>query len=152
VAAAPSLKHFWTQRRLFNATQQAAEDTGWGFVFFAPVEVQLGGPTAVQPDLFILRRDRLHLLQAEALVGVPDVIMEVLSPTTRIVDLGAKRDRYERAGVREYWIADPEDETLTVLALVDGQYVEVEPQDGFVTSTVIPGLIVESGPLFAPAG
>ena len=152
VAAAPSLKHFWALKRLKDRFEESVERTGWGIVFFAPVEVQLGGPTAVQPDLFVLRRDRLHLLQADALVGSPDVVVEVLSPATRNADLQSKRRRYERAGVLEYWIADPEHDTLAVYALRGGRYEAVPVIDGRVASTVVPGLVVEITPLFAEVG
>jgi Uma2 family endonuclease len=152
VAATPSRKHFWVHRRLLNRFIEGVEGTDWGYVFFAPLEVRLGGPTAVEPDLFVLRRDRLHLFEEPAVVGVPDIVVEVLSPSTRNVDLQIKRSRYERAGVPDYWIADPEHETLTVLVLVEGRYAEVEHRDGRVTSTVVPGLVVEVAPLFARAG
>ena len=152
VAATPSRKHFWAHRRLLNRFIDGVEGSGWGYVFYAPLEVRLGGPTAVEPDLFVLRKDLLDLFEEAAVIGVPDVVVEVLSPSTRGVDLQIKRRRYERAGVLEYWIADPQHDTLTVLALVDGHYVEVAHQGGRVTSTVVPGLVVEVAPLFAPAG
>ena len=118
-------------------------------VLYAPVEVRLGGPTAVQPDIFVLRADRLALFEEDAVVGQPDLIVEVLSPSTRTWDLRTKRDRYERAGVGEYWIADPAHDTLLVLALLEGRYVEVAATDGRIESTVVPGLAVDVTTLFA---
>ena len=152
VSAAPSRKHFWTHRRLLDRFIVGVEATGWGAVFYAPVEVRLGGPTAVQPDLFVLRTERLHLFEADAVVGPPDIIAEVLSPSTRRQDLEIKRRRYERAGVLEYWIADPDNDTLTVYALRGGRYETVPVIDGRVASTVVPGLVVEITPLFAEVG
>jgi Uma2 family endonuclease len=149
VTAAPGRKHFWVHKRLKDQLEESVEETGWGVVLYAPVEVRLGGPTAVEPDLFVLRKDRLHLFEQDAVVGAPDLIVEVLSPSTRAWDLQTKRGRCERAGVLECWIADPEHDSLLVLALRDGRYVEIEARDGRVASTVVPGLVVDAAALFA---
>ena len=149
VTAAPSRKHYRVHRRLFDAFVAGVELTGWGEVFFAPVEVRLGGPTAVQPDLLVLRMERLPLFAEDAIVGSPDIVVEVLSPSTRRADLDVKRRRYERAGVLEYWIADPINETLTVLVLRGGRFEGAPIAHGLATSEVAPSLAVDVDVLFA---
>ncbi len=149
VTAAPGRKHFWVHKRLKDRLEEVVEATDWGVVLYAPLEVRLGGPTAVEPDLFVLRKDRLHLFEEDAVVGAPALIVEVLSPSTRSWDLERKRLRYERAGVPEYWIADPEMKTLHVLVLRGDRYVELKPTAGLLASTVVPGLTVDVAALFA---
>ena len=76
--------------------------------FIAPADVQLDcdDKTIVQPDVFVVC-DRKRLGETR-LLGAPDMCIEVLSPSTRARDMRLKRDKYEAAGVREYWLVDPE--------------------------------------------
>ena len=84
-------------------------------VFTAPCDVRLDRDnyTMVQPDLLVIcgKQDYLHMKQLE---GAPDLAVEVLSPSTRSKDMILKLYKYEKAGVREYWIIDPEQRTVTV--------------------------------------
>lgn len=100
-------------------------------VYLAPVDVRLFEgegdqpekvDTVVVPDLLVIC-DRSKIDQ-RGVRGAPDVIVEVLSPSTRRYDRIVKLDLYRRAGVPEYWIVDPEDKTVTVLLLQqDSRYV-----------------------------
>lgn len=82
----------------------------------APLDVLLDEATVLQPDLLVVRRDQIT---RTALLGVPALVLEVLSPGTRRVDLTAKLRRYERAGIPAYWIADPDQLTLTAYELAE---------------------------------
>ena len=81
--------------------------------------------------------------------GAPDLIVEILSPSTRDKDLGEKKALYERFGVREDWTVDPEARAVTVDALHQGRYVDQPSDGGGVRSTVLPGLAIDAGDLFA---
>jgi Uma2 family endonuclease len=91
-------------------------------VVLAPFAVALADDTEVQPDLLVAERTQFT---RKELPGPPLLAVEVLSPSTRRVDLLLKRDRLQAAGVQSYWLADPEACTVTVLELRDGVYVEV---------------------------
>ena len=95
------------------------------FLFYAPFDVRLnadaGDDTVVQPDISVVC-DRSKL-DAHGCVGAPDLIIEILSPSTRRHDLMLKFNVYLRAGVREYWIVDPEYKTVSVHILDNGRYV-----------------------------
>ena len=78
-----------------------------------------------------------------------DLVAEALSPATRDLDLGARRDLYERSGVREYWVLDPRAKTVTLLRLADGSFAEAASEDGRLRSTVVPGLVVDPADVFA---
>lgn len=84
-------------------------------VFQSPCDVRLDRDnyTVVQPDLLVIcsPQDYLHMKRLD---GAPDLAVEILSPSTRSKDMILKLYKYEKAGVREYWIVDPEHRTVTV--------------------------------------
>ncbi len=75
------------------------------------------------PDILFIGRHRMELVSERGIEGGPDLIVEILSPTTRAVDRTTKMHLYAQAGVREYWIVDSDAETLEVFALDAGAYV-----------------------------
>lgn len=91
-------------------------------VILAPFAVALADDTEVQPDLLVAPRAQFT---DKELPGPPLLAVEVLSPSTRRVDLLLKRDRLQSAGVPSYWLVDPETLTVTVLELQEGTYREV---------------------------
>lgn len=97
-------------------------------VYFSPFDVRLpkgdekdeGIPTVVQPDLTIIC-DRSKI-DEQGCKGAPDLIIEVLSPSTTKKDLGVKLRLFERVGVSEYWVVHPNDQTILVFTLKEGTY------------------------------
>lgn len=95
-----------------------AQRAGFGWVSAEPVGVVLDASGARrnvrEPDLCFVRQERAHIITGKAVEGVPDLVIEVLSPSTRDDDLpgGDKWRDYERFGVPNYWIVDPEDRTV----------------------------------------
>ena len=94
-------------------------------VFASPIDVRLNAEsednTVVQPDIIVVC-DRSKI-GSECIVGAPDLVVEILSPSTARRDRGLKFKTYRLAGVREYWIADPESKTVSIHILQDGEYV-----------------------------
>lgn len=88
-------------------------------VFYAPMDVVLTKKTVLQPDLLVARRSDLG---AHDLPTVPLLAVEILSPSTRHIDLGLKRSRYEAAGCPSYWVIDPSVPSIMAWELVDGRY------------------------------
>ena len=151
VTAAPVPDHQDVLSAIYRLLFAAAESRRLGKVYFAPVEVRLPNGDFLQPDLVYLRRDNLRLRQPDAIVGVPDLVVEVLSPSTRSTDLGKKPRRFEAAGVPEYWVAEASRPGLRIFVLLDGTYVEVEAVDGRVASTVVAGLVIDPEALYTDA-
>jgi len=85
-----------------------------GEVYFAPLGVRLADHDVVQPDLVYVSNDKFSRITKRYVSGAPDLVAEVLSPSTRRNDLGKKRARYELFGVEEYWVLDREQRTAMV--------------------------------------
>ena len=88
-----------------------------GKLYASPVDVVLSQVDVVQPDLVFVSNDRLHLVTEMSIQGAPDLVVEILSPSTARLDRGRKMDAYARFGVREYWIADTDARTLEIYRL-----------------------------------
>lgn len=130
---APSTTHQTVSKRLQYQFYTQVELTGLGLVFDAPVDVQLTEHDIVQPDLVVVLKDRTRMITHTKINGVPDFVVEILSPSTAVVDTTLKKQLYERAGVAEYWIADPDAQRLDRFRLVDGGY-RLEPVEDPATA------------------
>lgn len=96
-------------------------------VLSAPLDVRLADDTQVQPDILVVRRSDLGPHRVEV---PPMLVVEVLSPSTRLVDLNLKRARYERAGIASYWVVDPAMPRLIAWEFHDGGYAEAADVTG----------------------
>ena len=122
VNPALSLYHQQVSRHLQYDLFQAIELRVLGCVINAPVEVQLSAHDIVQPDLVVIRTANLHIQTPGRVKGIPDLLIEILSPSNPGHELKTKRLAYQRCGVPEHWIVDPEDRQILQFSLVDGQY------------------------------
>lgn len=150
VAAAPSRFHQEVLSRLHLQIGNLVVANRSGKVYFAPVDVRFSDHSLVQPDLIFIRRERLGIYQGNIVHGAPDVVVEVVSPSNRFLDLDKKARLYEANAVPEYWVFDPERREITQLIFVDGRHTKVEPVNGIYRSTVIPDLAIDPNVLFAP--
>jgi Uma2 family endonuclease len=120
VTPAPSAMHQRAVKRLLLLLDHAAPPDLE--VFVAPFDVVLSVSTVMQPDVLVARRADLT---EKNLPAAPALAVEVLSPSTRRIDLGTKRLAFESAGVPSYWVVDPAEPSLTVFELDGGTYREV---------------------------
>jgi Uma2 family endonuclease len=95
---------------------------GLGEVVQAPIGVVLDDENGVEPDLVYVSRERLHIITERGVFGAPDLVVEVLSPSTRSRDRGRKLRRYAAAGVPHYWMLDPRPRTLEARRLGEHGY------------------------------
>lgn len=153
VSSAPREKH---QRVLMNLAwllMDLVKEAGLGRVYCAPFDFLLGKHDIVQPDLVFLSNENLEILTELNAQGAPDLAIEILSPSTRRLDEILKRRLYERVGVREYWMIDPELETLRILRPDAGGRFEVAEEliaeyGATLASPLLPGLAVDLARLF----
>jgi Uma2 family endonuclease len=75
----------------------------------------------MEPDLIFVRKNRLGVISERGVEGPPDLLVEILSPSTAARDRGVKLERYRHFGVAEYWIVDPESRTVEVWDLKGGR-------------------------------
>ena len=123
VTRAPSVRHQTISKRLERELFRILEDTGRGQVWHAPLGVHFPATgEGVQPDIIFVSDERRRIVAPDELKGAPDLVVEILSPSTDGRDRGVKRTLYERQGVAEYWIVDAE------LAAVDVWRFVAEPR------------------------
>lgn len=85
-----------------------------GQVFVAPLDVSLDENNIFQPDILFIHKDNASIIGEKMIEGAPDLVVEVLSPSSAYHDLRTKFRIYEQAGVQEYWIVDPERKSVEV--------------------------------------
>ena len=108
VTPSPATQHQRIVRNLLYLIQSHLEMQPLGEVFCAPFDALLSEFDIVVPDLIYLSNERSQFLTSKNLQGPPDLVIEILSPSTRSRDKRLKHALYERVGVTEYWVVDPE--------------------------------------------
>ncbi len=122
--------------------QQWAESKDLGEVYVPPFTVRMLEEASREPDLFFVRREHLSRVRDTYVEGPPDLVVEVASRSSRTLDRGEKFREYERAGVPEYWLIDPERETAGIYRLGAGGTYEAVPlgQPAVLRSEVLGGM------------
>lgn len=150
VSPSPNRAHQRISYRLTQLIGDFVDARQLGEVYAAPVDVRLSPHNVVVPDLLFIRQDRLGIYGPTGPVeGAPDLVVEIISPSSRVMDRTRKAALYADSGVPEYWVVDPEQREMQVLVLDSGQYRPVAAERGRIPSTVIHGLRIDPAPLFA---
>jgi Uma2 family endonuclease len=113
VSPPPSWMHQYGLGNLYLCLGSWIKAYGLGKIVPAPTGVVLGPDTGVEPDLVYVSREREGIISARGVEGAPDLVVEVLSPSTRATDRGRKMRRYAAAGISHYWILDPRARALS---------------------------------------
>jgi Uma2 family endonuclease len=114
MSPAPSPEHQRSSKRLFTKLYSLLEETKRGEVFYAPIDVYLDEENAYQPDIAVLLEGSKAEITQRGVEGAPDLVVEILSPSTAYYDLRVKKEVYEKAGVKEYWIVDPHMKSIEI--------------------------------------
>jgi len=122
VSPAPGWMHQRGLGKLYVKIALHVYDEGLGEVVTAPVGVALDDENGVQPDIVYISDARAHQISQRGIEGAPDLVVEMLSPSTQAVDRGKKMRRYAASGVPHYWIVSPWNRTLEAYRLTDGRY------------------------------
>ena len=155
VTPSPNTRHQVLVGRLYFAIEQfLRQHRGSGRVFLAPLDVVFTRWDVVEPDLLFVAGDQEAILTEKNVQGAPALVIEILSASTRKVDEQVKRRLFERGGVREYWLVDPEIDIVKVFRRnVDGAFVRdveisCEAHD-VLTTPLMAGLAIPLDELFA---
>jgi len=152
VTPAPKTKHQRISVNLSTAMSSFAKRENAGLVFTAPCDVILSDDNVVQPDLMFVSAARAAIVTEDNIQGAPDLIVEILSASSRKKDEVTKRKLYERFGVQEYWVVDPELETVKIFKLAQqkfGRAVELSKEsDDVLTTELLPSFRLSVSEIF----
>ena len=153
VTPSPNRKHQTIVVNLLGMIWAHLQQHPAGRVFGAPFDVVFSHFDVVEPDiLYISNARRPDVLTAKNVQGAPDLVVEVGSPGTRRRDETLKRHLYERCGVSEYWVVDPEVDAVSVFRLVDGRYERAAllqlSQGDALKTPLLPGLVMPLAAIF----
>ena len=151
VTNAPNMAHQYAVAEIVGEIRRFVKEQRLGIVLPAPFEIHLSETSRpVLPDVVFIRADKQPELDAPYYEGSPDLIVEVLSPSSVRLDRHIKFDAYERAGVAEYWIVNPRTRSVEIYTLSAGEYALLGEfvGDETLTSKVLPGLSIVVSSLF----
>lgn len=137
VTPAPSTKHQTASGNLFVLLAHYIKERDLGKLFHAPIDLILQSTSVLQPDLLFVSKARQRIITEKAIEGVPDLVIEILSPGTSRIDRVTKAQIYARYSVPAYWIVDPEQEVIEIYLL---------EADGYRLAATLQG----KTPMFAP--
>lgn len=145
VTPTPIRRHQAVSGNLFGLIWSYLQQRPIGRVYAAPFDVIFSDYDVVEPDLLYISRERSQEIETSPWVkGAPDLVVEIGSPSTRKRDETIKRRLYERFGVLEYWVVDPEIDTIKVFRRIDDRYRRVAEllleNDDVLTTPLLPNL------------
>ncbi len=151
MSPSPNVDHQEIIGEIFAHLRSFTRTTGLGKVFIAPLDVELSYNNVVQPDVFVLLRDHLDRAIHSHVLGAPDLVVEVTSPSTARHDFREKQDAYARAGVSEYWIVNPDAHTVELLVFESNSYrsLGLFSDDALLPSVVLPDFPIPVGQFFS---
>jgi Uma2 family endonuclease len=154
VTPSPNTKHQAVSGNLHFVIRAWLEQHPVGRVFYAPFDIVFTQFDVVEPDLLYMSNERAaEVLTSKHVTGAPEIVVEIGSPGTRKRDETIKRRLYERSGVTEYWIVDPELDIVRLYRREQrgfGRPAELSAEAGdALTTALLPGLEILLGRLFA---
>jgi Uma2 family endonuclease len=153
MSPAPNPEHQRILKKLFRAMDTFIENQQLGEVNFAPYDVILNKSNVAQPDIFFIAKANVGRVSTKGYEGVPDLTVEIISPSSHYRDTVEKKALYERFGVKEYWLIDPANRVIEVFSLQNNQYClhAFVAEEGKATSALLEGFEVHSSDLFTSA-
>ena len=155
VTPSPNTKHQAVSGNIHFVIRSWLEQHPLGRIFYAPFDIVFTRFDVVEPDLLYISNDRAHqILTEKHVTGAPDIVIEIGSPSTRQRDETIKRRLYETSGVDEYWIVDPEIDTIRIFRREGERFakpVELTREAGdSLTTPLLAGLSIPLERVFAP--
>ena len=151
MAPSPTGEHQDAVGRIYHYLLVNLEFAGLGKVRFAPFDVRLSPKHVFQPDVLVVLNTHRDRIQRRFILGAPDLVVEIASPSTANIDRREKLDAYARSGVPEYWLVDADAHTVEVLMLEAGTYRSLgvfEDEDTLPTK-IVPNFPVQVHQFFA---
>lgn len=148
---APTFEHQDILSFLLGRLEAIVRPRKLGKVVPSPTDVHATEIDIYQPDVLFIRQENLGIVRGGSVLGAPDLVIEILSPSTGYYDLKHKKDVYQQIGVKEYWIVDPMDKTVECFLNSPGGYETffVGKLKGTAQSSVLPEFSVNIEELFS---
>lgn len=150
--SAPQPRHQRISGNINDLMRQFVKKNALGEVFYAPIDVFLDEENVPQPDLVFVSNARASIVNdREGILGVPDLVVEIISPSSMRLDRVVKKELYEGFSVPEYWLIDPKNEAIEVFAFQNGRYKSVAFANDLnekIASTVLAGFEVLLSDIF----
>jgi Uma2 family endonuclease len=150
VTPAPSKRHQRILLRLSVLVENHLQQHRVGEVFFSPFDVLLSEFDILEPDLLFISHARSALLTEKNLQGAPNLVVEILSPSTASRDKRLKREVYERTSVDEYWVVDPDRDVVDVYRRSGAAFVDAVRfgREQTLTTPLLPTLEIPLAKVF----
>ena len=151
LSASPSNKHQTVSAEVFSDMRLYIRGRSTGRLWYAPFDVIFSDTDVAQPDIVYVSNERAGIITEANIQGAPDLLVEVISPSTARYDRGYKMQLYWRHGVREYWIVDPFAETVEVFVPGESGMVlhSLYSRGETLTSQLLAGLDIDLDRVFS---
>ena len=153
VTPSPNTKHQTVSSNLHRILAGFIHNKQMGRVFAAPYNVVLSEADVLQPDLVYVSASRSTIITESNIQGAPDLVIEILSDSTRKTDEIVKRKRYETFGVQQYWVVDPVLEAIKIYRMTDRGFARVaeltQEENHSLVTPLLPSLSIPIAEVFA---
>ncbi len=138
----PSIMHQRISRKIIFEIESYNRKKALGELFEAPTDVKINEYNLVEPDILFISNEKQSIIKENRIEGAPDLVIEILSPSTGYYDLRKKYSIYESAGVGEYWIVDPKEKTLELYKNTEAGFVLEQKlkEKGIIKSNILVGI------------
>jgi Uma2 family endonuclease len=145
----PPVIHQFILGRLLMPIHEYLENGQLGIVFGMRFDVHLSQYDILKPDISVVLREHRSRIHDHGVVGPPDLVVEILAPSSVTIDRVRKVAIYAAFGVPEYWIVDPEAATIVAQTLLNGRFHPIRSDDKLIHSLQLPGLVIDPSEIFA---
>ena len=150
--SAPQPRHQRISGNVFDLMRQFIKKNSLGEIFYAPIDVFLDKENVPQPDLVFVFNDRSSIIDdKDGILGVPDLVVEIISPSSIRLDRVDKKELYESFCVPEYWLIDPQNTAIEIFYFQNGRYKSIAFANELsekIASTVLTGFEVNLSDIF----
>lgn len=148
MSPSPSILHQRLVKKLLRFLSDYVETDDLGEVFVSPVDVVFDEFNVCIPDISYVQKSRMSIVTEKRIDGAPDLMIEIISPSTEKVDRELKYKRYMFFGVKEYWLVDPVEQSIEIFDLAQDKCLIKISTEGQISSMLLPGLQLDIADLF----
>ncbi len=148
---APKTSHQEISKNIEYELIKYEKSTINGKVLYAPVDILLAKNVVVQPDLIFILKENYEIITEDNIKGAPDLIIEILSPSTTHYDMFEKKEIYEEYGVKEYWIVDPDKQWVELYYKQNNKYRlnQKAEKEGKIESIIVKDFSIDLQTIFS---